>query len=489
MYKYTLLFVREFGKQKYDMSYVRKPAPAYRRTPRAASSRSRSSKVDVADVAKLLSAASIGGYAGSRVGKYTGRAIGRAVGSKKAGGKIGKSIGRTVGSVMPTLMGMGAYEIGEATGPSDNLRMDVAQDVMTVCRTEYIGDVYSGTGTPSVFDGTIYRINPGLDTTNGGIFSWLPQIARAFEEYKLTQCVVEYRPTSGSSTGADTSVGEVIIAGQYRNASEDFVNKQQMLNSMFSTSAAPYQKQYFPVELAKASRPFAWHNVRDAALPANSDIDLSDTMKLTVATQGCPTASQNLGSLYVHYTCEFQKPTVDVSDSNIAGAVAWIAGAADIVTEASPFSSSTSNVNLVSGSTFPMELITASTNVGRVRVPVSFGPVGSIWSIQLSYKGATTALVNAAFGTHNGFTDYASIYAQNQFDGSGSATRFSTFSNAGSTANNYLRVSIVRFDGVTDGSQPYVEFNFASATLPASATDCWVSMTRVNNAAFDDPYV
>jgi len=384
------------------------------------------------------------------------------------------------------LRGAGRYEVGAAS--NDNIVMDQAQEFMTVSRSEYITDVYSGTGTPTTFSSDVYRLNPGLDTNNGGMFTWLPQIARAYEEYRLKQCVIEYRPTSGSSTGADTSVGEVIIAGQYRNSSEDFVNKQQMLNSMFATSAAPYERQLFAVELAKQSRPFAWHNVRDSELPANSDIDLADTLKMTVATQGCPTASQNLGSLYVHYTIEFQKPTVDPSDSNLQAAVAYIAGATDIVTEASPFSSSVNNVQTVSGNTFPLELITSAANTGQIRFPKSFGPPGSLWQLTVLYKGNSTAVsVTSVMGTHNGFSAYQSYFAQNQADGGGAASANNSFNNTTATQTVWNGTWMFKYDGVDDGSQPYIELSLASSTLPASCTDCWVSVTQVNTAAFDNP--
>ena len=364
--------------------------------------------------------------------------------------------------------------------------MDVAQSEFRVSKTEYITDIYSGTGTPSAFNIETFAVNGGLDTNNDGIFTWLPQIARAFEEYKFEQLVIEYRPTSGSATGADTSVGEVIMAGQYRNASDDFVNKAQMLNSMFATSAAPYCKQYFPVELSKISKPFAWHNVRDGDLPDNSDLDLADTIKFSIATQGCPTASQNLGSIYVHYTVVFQKPTVDTSDSNNQGAVAFIAGATDIVTEASPFSSSANNVVLVSGSTFNLELITSAASTGRVRFPKHFGPPGTIWQVTVCYKGASTAVVAWAQGTHNGFTAYTPIFAANQDSGNGSASASGTISAVG-TSTTIRWLSYYIFDGVTDGSQPYVELDFTSATIPATATDVWVSTQQVNSSAFDNP--
>lgn len=460
----------------------------------------RPAAVDVSDVAQALGslalsgAASYGGsVAGRAAGKYVGRRAARALGAGKKTTRrvqrVTKTIGSVAGAMAPKLLGMGAYEIGESSGPSDNLRMDVAQSEFRISKTEYIGDVYSGSGTPTAFNLETFAVNPGLDTNNGGIFTWLPQIARAFEEYKFEQLVIEYRPTSGSSTGADTSVGEVIMAGQYRNASDDFVNKAQMLNSMFATSAAPYCKQYFPVELAKISKPFAWHNVRDGDLPASSDLDLADTIKFSLATQGCPTANQNLGSIYVHSTVVFQKPTVDTSDSNLQGAVAFIAGATDIVTEASPFSSSVNNVHLVSGSTFELELVTSTTNIGHIRVPSHFGPPGSLWRMMIVYKGASTAVTNPVVSTHNGFSVYTSVMAANQADGGGSATAFSTWSNNSATSSTSILNIIFQFDGVTDGSQPYIALTFASATIPASATDCWVSLDQLNSSAFNNPLV
>lgn len=430
--------------------------------------------------------AKVGRYYGGKAGAY----VGRRVGSRKTGKRVGKFVGAVGGAIgARRLVGSGAYQITSGDAGT-NLIMDMAQETVRIKRTEYVGPVYSGTGTPSAFNTDIYRVNPGLDINNAGMFTWIPQIARAYESYKMHQCVVEFRSSSGNATGSDTSLGSVLIAGQYRNASEDFVNKAQMLNSSFATSASPDKNQFFAVECASKLNPVKWHDVRDGELPANSDIDLSDLVKITVASQGCPTASQELGNLYIHYDIELTKATVDPSDSNIQGAVAYIAGAADVITEASPFSSSVNNVEKVSGNTFNLELITSSANTGRVRFPKHFGPIGSLWCIMIAVKGSSTAgLAAPSMGTHNGFTLYSTIYAANQADGGGSATALSNLTNSTLTSSTLFHIRYFKFNGVDDGSQPYVEYNHAAATFPDSATDVWVGVSRVNSAAFDNPLV
>lgn len=456
-----------------------RPAPAYRR-------RGASSKPTTDQIAKAigtLSLAGVGSAAGGYAGAQAGKRVGRAFGSRRTGKTVGRTLGKIGGAVAGGMLaGRGDYEIiGNSSNPK--IHMDNDGSTIRISRTEYVGDVYSGTGTPSVFDTTVYHMNPGLSVENGGLHQWLPTIARAYEQYRYEQAVIEYRPTSGSSTGSDTSVGEVMMCAQFNNASTDFVNKSQLMNSMFAVSGAPYTKILFPVELAKSSQPMKWLNVRDGDLPDNSDLDLADTCKVTVATQGCPTAGQNLGSLYSHTTIVFQKPTVDSTDSNIEGAVAYITGAADIITEASPFSASTNNVDTISGNTFPLELITSAASTGHIRFPKSFGPAKSIWMVQMAFEGSSAATNNFAMGTHNGFAVHNCVWSANNDEG-GAASPTYFVGTGGLTASFYIWTGYFIFNGVTDGSQPYIEINTSSWTGPASMTDLWVAVSRVNSSAF-----
>lgn len=458
-----------------------------RRTP---AQRRSDEKKAVDKLARAVAEMSTGDFSrpGRTAGRKAGARVGRYFGSRRYGRAIGGAVGQTFGKNLGYLVGRGDYTIQGLNDPEmPRLAMDSKTGgVMKVCRSEYVTDIFSAsTGTPSDFALTNYQINPGLDTVNGGAFTWLPQLARAYEEYQFVQLVFEYRPTSGSATGSDTSVGTVVMAGQYSQASTDYTNKQQMLNSMFSTSGAPYNKHWFPVELDKLSRPLQWHNVRSGDLPANFDLDLSDTLRLSFATQGCPSNSQNLGELWVHYECHFQKPTVTSTDSNIETAVGYIAGDSGVVSAVNPFGTASSLFKNVSGNTFQL-----STNVSTNAIvfPKSFGPPGSVWNMTVLYKGTSTAgLVAIVPGTINGFSVMAPVFSANVDSGSGSASPLAGFANDGVTSSISAATLYLRFDGVTDGSSPYIVFDGSSAVLPANATDMWISVSRDNSAAVQGP--
>jgi hypothetical protein len=69
--------------------------------------------------------------------------------------------------------------------------------------------------------------------------------------------------------------------------------------------------------------------VRTAALPSTEDLHLYDLGKVSIATMGCPTATANVGELYISYDITYYKP-VTLIGSLIEGARWYSSAGANI---------------------------------------------------------------------------------------------------------------------------------------------------------------
>jgi len=165
---------------------------------------------------------------------------------------------------------------------------------------EFVGYVFGSTN----FSLTSYILQPGQSS----VFPWLSQIAVAYQEYEILGMVVAYYATSGNATGSNTSLGEVILATNYNSAAPNFANAPQMLNSEFATRGTPAANFLHMIECAPHQNPISELFVRGGAIPAGQDQRLYDFANLQVATQGNPTANQQLGEIWITYDIQFYKP-------------------------------------------------------------------------------------------------------------------------------------------------------------------------------------
>lgn len=271
------------------------------------------------------------------VPKGTGRAAGAALGA--LAGPMGSRLGSMVGAELSNITGVGSYRARRARAPKAyvprgsrqvirgkgdydmvgdgsimNPRTAFAPRVknsdmdVIFSRTEYLGDVISSAnGTPSNFQITSYNVNPGLDIADGGSFSYLPQIAAGFQHYRFEQLVFEYRSMSGSATGANTSLGQIIMAANYDPTQANYGDKRSMLDSQFAVSCSPEKNMLFPVECAHHEQLFPFHDIRTGAIKANQNQSIYDLCNFQLASTGCPANGTNLGELHVTYTVRLSK--------------------------------------------------------------------------------------------------------------------------------------------------------------------------------------
>jgi hypothetical protein len=176
---------------------------------------------------------------------------------------------------------------------------------VVVRHKEYLGDVFSGTGTPTVFAiNSSYALNPGLAAS----FPWLASVAANYQEYTWKGIVYHFVSTSGNATGANTSLGTVAMATNYRSTAPAYTSRLTMLNEYFATDAKPSEDFVHPIECDPKENPFNVQYVRSTAVPAGEDPKTYDLGTTTIATQGMQTAGENLGELWVSYEVELRKP-------------------------------------------------------------------------------------------------------------------------------------------------------------------------------------
>jgi hypothetical protein len=222
----------------------------------------------------------------------------------------GASTGRSLGAALSQWLGSGDYSVGtnslvsKARSGTIPAMHNSGQSVV-VRHKEYLGDVYSGTGTPTGFSiNSTYALNPGLAAS----FPWLAPVAANYQEYTWKGIVYHFVSTSGNATGANTSLGTVAMATNYRATAPAYTSRLSMLNEFFATDAKPSEDFVHPIECDPKENPFNVQYVRSAAVPAGEDPKTYDLGVTTIATQGMQTAGENLGELWVSYEVELRKP-------------------------------------------------------------------------------------------------------------------------------------------------------------------------------------
>lgn len=147
-------------------------------------------------------------------------------------GSVGGQLGTIAGNFLSKIFGLGAYKMKRNNVYNDMVSQQVpvmhsSSESVVFRHREYIADVSSST----TFTTTSYSVNPGLSAT----FPYLCNIAQNFQEYQFNGLVFEFKSTSADALNStNTALGSVILAAQYRADAPLFVDKQQMLNEMWS---------------------------------------------------------------------------------------------------------------------------------------------------------------------------------------------------------------------------------------------------------------
>lgn len=248
------------------------------------------------------------------LGGLGGSALGGLIGMPSSGASVGTGLGAS----LSRWLGSGDYEVNKNTivnklEMSGSVpEMHKSDQNVIIRHREFIATVNSSINysVQSSFD-----INPG----NYQLFPWLAGIAARFQEYKIRGMVFHYVPTSGSAVAStNAALGAVMLQTSYRASDSAPTSKVEMLNEYNSNESVPCEAFCHPIECDPKENPFNIQYVRSQTTPNVEDKLLYDLGTTHLAVQGCQTAGNPIGDLWVTYEIELKKPLVS---SNITSSI------------------------------------------------------------------------------------------------------------------------------------------------------------------------
>lgn len=261
---------------------------------------------------------------------------------------VGSSIGSVLGNFaergIRSLFGSGDYSVEAKTAGYETAANSMIEPVtseqvpmfadtskhhgaITVRHREYIQDIFSGTSVvPTAQE---FIISP----TNRDTFPWLSTIAQNFEQWIPLGIVFEFVSTAGSAVnGTSAALGDVNFATQYNSAAPLFINKSQLLNHFYSSSAATNANLMHAVECAPDDTPIMprYLDRDDFSTPTDPRLDALGIFQYI--NTGSPGA-YNCGQLWITYEIALLKPrlTLPTPSPRFSGhQVVWIAKQAEV---------------------------------------------------------------------------------------------------------------------------------------------------------------
>lgn len=294
-------------------------------TPEQRSARSRMGYRGYGNYVSNVGYSGRGALWGKALGGIGGRMLGSRIGLGREGGLIGAKLGDMASdSIEKYFRGRGAYIgadntlgnypseenqlINKMQGSRHMVTKNDETNAITICHTEYIGDVKpedNGSSLSSGFQTQYFlALNPGLALS----FPWLSNIAQFYEEYEFEQLMFTYK--SMVTEGNATAGGTVIMATQYNPMNPAFLSKQTMENYDYANSGKVTSTIQHGIECDPAKRGGnAIEYVRTGAIPSNQDLKTYDHAVFQLATTGAQ-SGQTLGELWVHYKVTLHKTKI-----------------------------------------------------------------------------------------------------------------------------------------------------------------------------------
>jgi hypothetical protein len=357
----------------------------------------------------------------------------------------------------PKIFGKGDYTMSNTmwNASSQVPVMHSSSESMTLRHREYIGDVVMSGPT---FTQTAYPINPGLAAT----FPYLSSVAECFQQYRFKGLVFEFKSTSAAAitSGTNTAMGSIMLAAQYRADALPFINKQQVLNEMWSVDIAPSSCGMLPIECSPEENTLSKQYVRTGGI-AGGDVKMYDLATVYVATQGGQVGQSNIvGELWVTYEIELSKPCLasQISPTESPNAVFVTAA----TTNALPFNgmvpyaaNTLLGITVTGGNTINFSATMAPGfysitmySFGTVAATLAFPAVTFTGSIRLANPSAIPAVATTPGGSTgvSGTQFYQTYYLF--VGGAGTVTFGNTGVYPGSTLNTFLWISPFGANGI-----------------------------------------
>jgi hypothetical protein len=239
------------------------------------------------------------------LGAVVGGAGGLLMGSPFAGAKAGWDAGAGVSQ----WAGLGKYRIRRNVllTSQEPANFASSSDGVIITHREYLGDLVSGTNSPTSFTTQQFDLNPSLVAT----FPWLSQIAQNFQEWEPLGIICEYLPQQAFSSISSTTnnLGSVFMVTQYDADQLAPVNKTAVLNEMYSVTGRPSDKLVMPIECDMSQNVFKNLFIAPGGqVPANADQKTYKLGTLFIGSQGVPYAGDILGQIWITYKIRLRKP-------------------------------------------------------------------------------------------------------------------------------------------------------------------------------------
>lgn len=260
------------------------------------------------------------GYSGTNI--IYPNVIGR--GAYYLGGHLGYDsekgfTGGASGYITDSVQGLGGYNVRRNSLLS---AVDLGQDPPRVANTnrgeatiinhrEYLGDLFSGAGTPSNFDLRKYELNPG----NSSLFPFLSSIAKQFQEYEIRGMLIELKSLS-SEYASNLALGSYFMAADYNVYGNDPATKQQLENMEYASSAKPSKSMIMPIECDPSNNMMIHKNVAINSEYHTGDKRLYDWCNVYIGSQGIPQANTPLAEIWLTYEIALFKPIISGNDQH-----------------------------------------------------------------------------------------------------------------------------------------------------------------------------
>jgi len=195
---------------------------------------------------------------------------------------------------------MGAVDLGTSPPTVKNTNKGEAT---IIHHREYVGDLLTGTGSPSAFTIQSYALNPG----NSTLFPFGAALAKNFQEWEARGILVELK-TLASESSTTLAMGSMFAAVDYNSLDAAPTDKLHLENMEYACSSKPSSSLIMPVECARVNDVLThlYISVDEAYL--SGDKRLYDLGTLYIGSSGCPTAAAPIAEIWVTYELALFKP-------------------------------------------------------------------------------------------------------------------------------------------------------------------------------------
>lgn len=244
---------------------------------------------------------------------------------------VGEGAGRFAKWVWDKIFGSGKYTMPSFPVKSNSFMKQITvsgppaihrnpDGGITIPHKEYLGDLVTSEDAGG-FKIQKFRVNPGDPVT----FPWLANLARNYQQYRLKGVVFCFKSSASNALPAsDYGIGIVAMMSEYNVESPPPGGKIEMLNSFFASECRQTESIIHPIECDRTQTTLPVMFIRHGNT-SDKDSRFTDWCNFYIATQGGPTASVNIGEIWVSYDIELMKPITSSSGGDYDHY--WISGA------------------------------------------------------------------------------------------------------------------------------------------------------------------